>query len=90
MWPKEQGQAAEKAGASIFGPAVTTKIGKSFPWNIGRSVTYVKSCTDNLEIPVHPNLGMGVGGIPMTDTVPVDVVTRTAKAMVEIAKVDGI
>ncbi len=90
MWPKEQGQAAEKAGASIFGPAITTKIGKSFPWNIGRSVTYVKSVTDNLRIPVHPNLGMGVGGIPMTDTVPVDVVTRTAKAMVEIAEVDGI
>ena len=35
-------------------------------------------------------MGMGVGGIPMLETPPIDAVTRASKAMVEIAGVDGI
>ena len=42
------------------------------------------------NIPVHADMGMGVGGIPMLETPPIDAVSRANKAMVEIAHVDGI
>ena len=35
-------------------------------------------------------MGMGVGGSPVFETPPVDSVTRATKAMVEIARVDGL
>ncbi len=34
--------------------------------------------------------GMGVGGSPIFETPPTDSVSRASKAMVEIAKVDGL
>ena len=33
---------------------------------------------------------MGVGGVPMFEMPPVDVLTRASVAMVEIARVDGL
>ena len=90
LWPHQQGKLVEKAGASIFGPVVNTKTTKSFPWNLGRAVTFIKAVTKAVEIPIHCNMGMGVCGVPMTEVTPVDAVTRAAKAMVEIADIDGI
>lgn len=90
LWPHEQGKLVAEAGASIFGPAVNTRLGKSFPWNVGYSVTLVKKCAEEVAIPIHVNMGMGVCGIPMVETVPVECASRAAKAMIAIADIDGI
>jgi len=90
LWPHQQGKLVEKAGASIFGPVVNTRTTKSFPWNLGRAVTFIKAVTKTVQIPIHCNMGMGVCGVPMTEITPVDAVTRAAKTMVEIADIDGI
>ena len=55
-----------------------------------RDVTFIKAAVGATSIPCHVNMGMGVGGIPMLETPPIDAVTRASKAMVEIAGVDGI
>jgi dimethylamine--corrinoid protein Co-methyltransferase len=90
LWVHEQGRLVAEAGASIFGPAVNTRLGKSFPWNVGYSVTLVKKCVEEVPIPIHVNMGMGVCGIPMVETVPVECASRAARAMITIADVDGI
>lgn len=90
MFPHQQVKLAEKVGANVFGPVSNTNTGKSLAWNLSRAVTFVKSCSEVSSIPLHVNMGMGVGGIPMSETPPMDAVTRCSKAMVEIAKVDGI
>jgi dimethylamine--corrinoid protein Co-methyltransferase len=89
-FPHQQVKMAEMAGANVFGPVVNTNTGKSLAWNLARSVTFVKECVRVAKISCHVNMGMGVGGIPMCETAPIDAVTRCNKAMVEIAKVDGI
>jgi len=89
-YPHQQIKFAEKAGANVFGPVVNTNTSKSLAWNLARSVTFIKECIKVAKIPCHVNMGMGVGGIPMCETVPLDAITRCGKAMVEIAKVDGI
>jgi len=90
LWPHEQGKLVQKAGASIFGPSINTRIGKSFPWNVAFSATIVKECRRQVSIPIHVNLGMGVCGIPMVETVPVECASRAAKTMISVADVDGI
>jgi dimethylamine--corrinoid protein Co-methyltransferase len=90
LYPHQQVKLAEKAGVNIFGPVINTNSNKSFPWNIARAVTFVKACSEAAEIPVHVNVGMGVGGTPMAYVPPTDVVSKAAKAMVEIAKIDGL
>jgi dimethylamine--corrinoid protein Co-methyltransferase len=80
----------EKAGADIFGPVVNTKPSKSMAWNLARAVTFVKACVEESNIPIHVNMGMGVGGSPIFETPPIDSVSRASKAMVEIARVDGL
>jgi len=67
-----------------------TNTKKTVPWNLGRALTFVKACTEIAKIPVHPNVGMGVGGVPMFETPAVDVVTRCSAAMIEIGKADGL
>jgi len=42
------------------------------------------------EIPIHGNMGMGVGGLPTCETLPVDMVCMASKAMVEITRLDGL
>ncbi|CEO88978.1 Dimethylamine methyltransferase MtbB3 (fragment) [Syntrophaceticus schinkii] len=90
LYPHDQVKVAEKAGVTIFGAVVNTNSSKSFPWNIARAVTFVKACTEAAIIPVHVNVGMGVGAIPVFDTPPPDVVSRASKALVEIGKADGL
>lgn len=90
LYPHQQCKLAEKAGANVFGAVVNTNTSRSLAWNLARSVTFIKECVKQSNIPVHANMGMGVGGIPMCETAPIDAVTRCNKAMVEIANVDGI
>lgn len=90
MYPHQQVKMVEKAGGTIFGPVCNTNIRKSFPWNLARACTYIKACVEASNIPIHVNVGMGVGGIPVYETPPVDCVTRCSKAMAEVAKVDGL
>lgn len=90
LYPHQQVKIAEKAGVSIFGPVVNTNCSKSFPWNIARVCTFIKACSEAASIPIHPNAGMGVCGIPMCDNVPTDIVSRADKCMVEICKIDGL
>lgn len=90
MYCHDQVKVVEKAGADIFGPVVNTKPSKSMAWNLSRAVTFVKACVEAANIPIHVNMGMGVGGSPVFETPPVDSVTRATKAMVEIARVDGL
>ena len=59
-------------------------------WNIARAVTIVKDCVKHAHIPVHVNQGMGVGGVPMCECPPIDILSRANKALVELAHVDGI
>ena len=90
LYPHDQVKLAEKAGASIFGPVVNTNSNHSFAWNIARAVTFVKACSEASNIPIHVNVGMGVGGTPMAYVTPPDVVSRAAKAIIEITKIDGL
>lgn len=90
LYPHKQVKLAEKAGASIFGPVVNTNCNMTFPWNIARVCTFIKACTEVSEIPIHANAGMGVCGVPMCENLPVDIVTRVDKALVEICKIDGL
>jgi dimethylamine--corrinoid protein Co-methyltransferase len=90
LWPHEQAPLVAKAGANVFGPVCNTNTSKSFAWNLGRAVTFTKAAVIQSPIPCHVNMGMGVGGVPMLETPPIDAVTRANKAMVEVAGVDGI
>jgi dimethylamine---corrinoid protein Co-methyltransferase len=90
LWPHQQLKVVERAGAHIFGPAVTTNTGRSAPWNVARAVTFVKECSRVATIPVHANVGMGVGGVPTVEVQPSDVVTRAGVALVEVGHADGL
>ncbi len=90
LYPHDQLKLAQKAGGSIFGPAINIVTNKSLPWNIVRSITWTKACSEVSEIPIHANLGMGVGGVPLNLTPPVDALSRTSKAHVEICRLDGL
>lgn len=90
MYPQDQVKLAEKAGVNVFGAVVNANTSRSSAWNIARATAIVKETVKVSNIPVHVNQGMGVGGIPMLETPPIDIVTRANKALVEIAHVDGI
>lgn len=90
QYPVKQVKTVAAAGAHSFGPVVNTNSSRTFAWNLARSLTFVKEATEDAPIPVLPNVGMGVGGIPLTTTAPTDCVTRTSKAMLEIGKADGL
>ncbi len=90
MYPQEQVRVAEEVGADIFGTAININTSESTPWNLSRAVTFVKETVAAAHIPVHVNVGMGVGGIPMLETPPIDSVTRASKAFVEIGKAAGL
>ncbi len=90
MFPHQQVKVAETAGVDIFGPVINTNCSKSFPWNLARAVTFVKETVAVANIPIHVNAGMGVCAVPMHPTPPTDCVSRMAKAMVQIAKIDGL
>lgn len=90
LYPHKQVELAEKAGATIFGPTINTSTDRSCPWSLARAVTFAKACVQNSNIPIHVNMGMGVGAVPVFDHPPVDVVSRASKAMVEITRLDGL
>ena len=90
LFAHDQVKLAEAAGASIFGPVVNTNSNMTFPWNIARVCTFIKACSEAANIPIHANAGMGVCGIPMSENLPVDVVSRADKCMIEICKIDGL
>lgn len=90
IYPHKQVELAEKAGVDLFGPVVNTKSNKSVPWNIARSCTFTKACAEASSIPIHPNAGMGVGGVPLTSTAPLDAISRASVALIEIGKADGL
>lgn len=90
MYPHEQVKVAQKAGVDIFGSVVNTSTKKSTPWNAAKTIVLTKQCVKDAGIPVHSNVGMGVGGIPMVEIPPIDAVTKCSKALVEIAGIDGI
>lgn len=90
MFPHEQVKVAETAGVDIFGPVVNVNCIKSFPWNLARAVTFVKETVAVSDIPIHVNAGMGVCAVLMRPTPPIDCVSRVTKAMVQIARIDGL
>ena len=90
LYCHDQVKLVEKAGADIFGPVVNTKPSKSMAWNLARAVTFIKACVEASNIPIHVNMGMGVGGSPVFETPPIDSVSRASKAMVEICNADGL
>ena len=59
-------------------------------WNMARAIALIKPCMEVAQIPVHPNAGMGVGGVPMFVHLPSDAVCRAAKSFVELLHVDGL
>jgi dimethylamine---corrinoid protein Co-methyltransferase len=90
MYPHQQVKMAEAAGATIFGPVCNTNTSQSAAWNLARAVTFMKACCEVAKIPVHPNMGMGVGGVTVNDQPPVDVVSRSSAAMTTICRLDGL
>jgi len=90
LWPVEQLRLAQRAGATIFGPAVNVNTRRSVAWNVARAIAIIKPCMDVADIPVHPNVGMGVCGMPMHPFPPIDAVARIARAFIEILRVDGL
>jgi dimethylamine--corrinoid protein Co-methyltransferase len=90
MYPHQQARIAEAAGASIFGVAIGTSTNESLAWNVARAITFVKEAVAAVDIPVHVNVGMGVGGVPMMEAPPIDSVTRASKSLVQIGKADGL
>jgi dimethylamine---corrinoid protein Co-methyltransferase len=90
MYPHEQAKMAESAGASIYGVAIGTSTTQSTAWNIARAATFVREAVTAVNIPVHVNVGMGVGGVPMMEAPPIDSVTRASKSLVQIGKADGL
>lgn len=90
LYPHKQVKLAAKAGVNIYGPAVNTNTRRSCAWNVARLVTMVKACVEHAEIPVHPNMGIGVGGSPLTDIIASDAVCRGSTAVVEIGRIDGL
>ena len=90
MYPAAQSRIVAEAGGDVFGAVVNTNTNRSFPWNLARALTHCKYAAEASPIPVHANVGMGVGGVPMQMTPPVDCVSRASTAMAEIGRMDGL
>jgi len=90
LWPHQQGELVQEAGAAIYGPAMNTDSNRSFAFNIARVTNWVKKTSESIDIPIHVNCGMGVGGVCMCEMLPVDVVSRADICLIEIGKADGL
>jgi len=90
LYPHDQVKLAQEAGVTIFGPVVNTNTSRSCAWNLARALTFLKPCVSNSRIPVHVNVGMGVGSVPVVDNPPTDAVSKASKALVEILRLDGL
>ena len=80
----------QDAGVILFGPAVNIRPGKSCCWNTAYSLTVIKPCMEVARIPVHPNVGEGVCGVPVNGYPPEDAASRAARAFVDILRCDGL
>ena len=90
LWPRDQVAVAAEAGVTMFGPAVNVNTTRTVAWNVARALTIVKPAVQEATIPVHMNVGMGVGGVPMTPYPPADAVARVSRAMREVGRLDGL
>jgi dimethylamine--corrinoid protein Co-methyltransferase len=90
LYAHDQVKLAEKAGVTVFGPVCNTNTSESTPWNMARAFTFMKACCEAATMPVHVNMGMGVGAMTVNDHPPLDVASRASKAMVEICRLDGL
>lgn len=90
MWPLEQLRVVQEAGATVFGPAVNVNTTRSVAWNVARTITIIKPCMAEARIPVHPNVGMGVCGVPMSGFPPHDALGRVSRALVQVLGADGL
>ncbi len=90
LYAHDQVKLAEQAGVTIFGPVVNTNTSESSPWNLARAITFMKACGETTTIPIHPNMGMGVGAVTVNDHPPIDIVSRSSKAMTELVRLDGL
>ena len=90
LFPHQQVALAEKAGVSIFGPVINTTTADTCAWNVARVTTLLKACVQQSNIPIHANMGMGVGGVTVADQPPVDVVSRSSAGMTTICRLDGL
>ena len=90
LWPPTSCGWRPEAGATVFGPAINVNTGKTLAWNSARALTIVKPCMAAATIPVHLNVGMGVGGVPMHVSPPLDAVSRASRACVDILQLDGL
>ncbi len=88
--PAGQLEVVRQAGATVFGPAVNVNTSRSVAWNVARALTFMKPCMAVARIPVHANVGMGVGGVPMNAFAPVDAISRCSRACVDILRLDGL
>jgi dimethylamine--corrinoid protein Co-methyltransferase len=90
LYAQDQVKLAKQAGATIFGPVVNTNTTETFAWNLARAITFMKACGEVAEIPIHPNMGMGVGAVPVNDHPPIDCVSRASAAMTSLVRLDGL
>jgi dimethylamine--corrinoid protein Co-methyltransferase len=90
MWPRQQLEVCQEAGVTVFGPAININTGRSCAWNTAYSLTLLKPCMDVARIPVHPNVGQGVCGVPVNGYPGEDASSRAAKAHVEVLRCDGL
>lgn len=90
LYAHDQVRLAQEAGVTIFGPVVNTNTTESLAWNLARAITFMKAAGEASGIPIHPNMGMGVGAVTVNDHPPIDAVSRASKAMVETCRLDGL
>lgn len=91
MYPLKQLKALEKAGVDIFGPVVRIVTRKSCAWNQARNLAMLKPVCQEATIPIHVEIAMGVGAVPLCTVPPIDAVSRATKSAIEILpSMDGI
>ena len=90
LWPREQLEVCQDAGVTIVGLAVNIRTGRSCFRNTAYALTLIKPCMDVARIPVHPNVGEGVVGVPVNGYSPEDAASQAARACVAILRYDGL
>src|SRR5674476_615251 len=90
LWPREQLEVCQDAGVTIVGLAVNIRTGRSCFRNTAYALTLIKPCMDVARIPVHPNIGEGVVGVPVNGYSPEDAASQAARACVAILRYDGL
>ena len=82
-------RSSQQAGATIFGPAVNVNTGAAWP-GTSRGPSRMKPCCESRRIPVHINVGMGVGGHADEYLPPRRRRVAVSQACVDILRLDGL